>query len=105
MIGIVALAKNLKSGRGRMRKRNIRVPATAALALLIALDGLFAGTPSHAKTRPWIEKPRQVEPPPVHFVKCAAEPDAMPCWPDPGMLRPDRRFNAPDDRARPDPSR
>jgi hypothetical protein len=69
-----------------MRNQGIRVPAIAAVALLIALDCLCASTSAHTKTDRTRNKLYQVRPPPVHLIKCAGMFYGSPCWPDPGML-------------------
>ena len=66
----------------------MRVSAIAALALLIALDGLTAS----ASARPKKHQPRhrphyQIHLPPVTRIRCAAFFDSSPCGPDPAMLR------------------
>ena len=53
------------------RIRNIRAPAIAAFAIVIGLGWLYA---------------RQLRPPAVHLIKCAAV-EGSPCFPDPGMQR------------------
>jgi hypothetical protein len=70
-----------------VRKRSIRAAVIAALALLTALGCVVASVPLHAKQYPLPERPRQVAPPPVHLIKCAAALDGWQCWPDPGMMR------------------
>lgn len=74
-----------------MRHQKIRVAAIAGLAFLFALDCLAASASAHTKTHPSRKRPYQVKPPPVRLIRCAALSYESPCWPDPGMLRLDRR--------------
>ena len=76
-----------------MGHRSARVPVIATFAVLIALDCLWlgAGASAHAKTDRSPQQPHQLQPPPARLIKCAVVFDGSPCWPDPGMVRPDRR--------------
>lgn len=100
---------NLTARDSAMRRQCIRVPAIAAFALLIALDGLCATASAHTNTQPAHQRPyRQVQPQPVLRIKCAALSGGWPCWPDPAMMRlqqPRWRFDAPIDPPQAVPSR
>lgn len=75
-----------------MRQRSARVSVTAAFALSIALDCLCASASAHTKVDPTRSGSPQIKPhAPVNLIKCAIVFDGSPCWPDPGMVRPERR--------------
>lgn len=73
-----------------MRHPRASVPMTATFALLIAFGCLCAGASAHTKTDRAPKRPHLPRPP-VHLIECAVVFDGSPCWPDPGMVQPDRR--------------
>jgi len=74
-----------------MHHRSARVPVIAGLALLFALECVCASASAHSKTEPPRKRPHPARAPAVHLIKCAVVFDGSPCWPDPGMVRPERR--------------
>jgi hypothetical protein len=65
---------------------------------LIALGGAWAGATPQTKKDHVPKAPLKVEPPPVHYIKCAMGLGDSPCSPDPAMrrLNGDPRIEPPD---------